>query len=88
MEAAQEYYISLIERLRHMPDETEWLEYKVNNDEPELIGEYISALSNSATISERETAYMIWGINNETHEIEETKFSPKKAKMHYMRVRK
>lgn len=81
MEASQEYYISLIERLRNMPDETEWLEYKINNDEPELIGEYISALSNSATICEHETAYMLWGINNETHEIEETKFSPKQAKI-------
>ena len=51
-----------------MPDETEWLEYKVNNDSPELIGEYISALSNSATICGHEMAYMLWGINNETHE--------------------
>ena len=81
MEASQEYYISLIERLRNMSDETEWLEYKVNNDDPELIGKYISALSNSATICGHETAYMLWGINNETHEIEETKFSPKQAKI-------
>ena len=47
MEASQEYYISLIERLRNMPDETEWLEYKVNNDSPELIGEYISGEENN-----------------------------------------
>lgn len=25
MEVSQEYYISLIERLKNMPDETEWL---------------------------------------------------------------
>ena len=57
----EEYYIGLIERLRQMPEETEWLEYKVNNYEPELIGEYISALSNSATICNKEKAYLIVG---------------------------
>ena len=80
MDAEQEYYISLIERLRQLPEETEWLEYKVNNYEPELIGEYISALSNSATIWNKEKAYLIWGINDATHEIEGTAFSPRKAK--------
>lgn len=81
MEAEQEYYRSLIERLRHLPDETEWLEYKVNNDEPALMGEYISALSNSAAICEKETAYLLWGINDESHGIEGTRFSPKQKKV-------
>ena len=80
MNSEQEYYVSLIERLRQMPEETEWLEYKVNNCEPELIGEYISALSNSATICNKEKAYLLWGINDKTHEIQGTSFSPKKAK--------
>lgn len=44
------------------------------------IGEYISALSNSATICNKEKAYILWGINDKTHEIEGTSFSPKKAK--------
>ena len=80
MNSEQEYFISLIDRLRQLPEETEWLEYKVNNYEPELIGEYISALSNSATICNKEKAYILWGINDKTHEIEGTTFSPKKAK--------
>ena len=80
MEAEQEYYRSLIERLRILSDENEWLEYKVNNYEPELIGEYISALSNSAAICDKEKAYFLWGINDKTHEIEGTTFTPKKAK--------
>ncbi|MCM1399379.1 MAG: putative DNA binding domain-containing protein [Clostridium sp.] len=80
MEAEQEYYRSLIERLRILSDENEWLEYKVNNYEPELIGEYISALSNSAAICDKEKAYFLWGINDKTHEIEGTMFTPKKAK--------
>lgn len=64
MEAAQEYYRTLIERLQQMPDETEWLEYKMNNENPQMIEEYISALSNSAAICNREKAYLIWGIND------------------------
>ena len=80
MEAKQEYYKSLIELLRHLPKETEWLEYKVNNNEPELIGEYISALSNSAAICDKEKAYLLWGINDQTHNIEGTSFAPSKMK--------
>lgn len=29
--AEQEYYRGLIERLRELPTETEWVEFKVNN---------------------------------------------------------
>lgn len=78
--AEQEYYKSLIERLRKLPAETEWVEFKVNNFEPEMIGEYISALSNSAAYCEKEKAYLLWGINDVTHDIEGTKFAPKKEK--------
>lgn len=80
MEAEQEYYRSLIEHLRLMPEETEWLEYKMNNCEPTMIGEYISALSNSAAICDKEKAYLLWGINDKTHEIEGTSFAPGKMK--------
>lgn len=80
MNSEQEYYISLIDRLRQLPEEAEWLEYKVNNYEPEMIGEYISALSNSAAICNKEKAYILWGINDKTHEIEGTTFLPKKVK--------
>ena len=81
MEAEQEYYRTLVERLRHMSEETEWLEYKMNNEDPQMIGEYISALSNSATICNREKAYIIWGIDDISHEIKGTKFSLKHAKV-------
>lgn len=76
----QEYYISLIEHLRALTDETEWVEFKVNNCGSETIGEYISALSNSAAYCDKEKSYLLWGINDTTHEIEGTKFAPKKAK--------
>lgn len=73
-------YIELINQLRRLPVETEWVEYKENNENPQEVGEYISALSNSAAYCGREKAYLLWGINDKTHEIVGTKFDPKTAK--------
>lgn len=74
------YYLSLIDKLRTLPDETEWVEFKVDNSKAEMIGEYISALSNSAALKDREKAYILWGIDDTTHEIMGTSFRPKQAK--------
>lgn len=76
----QDYYISLIERLRRLPVETEWLEYKSNNTDPQMIGEYISAISNSAALERREKGYLLWGIDDATNEISGTDFCPGTAK--------
>lgn len=61
--------VKLVEELIKYPNETEWLEFKHNNFNPETIGEYISALSNSATLHDKEHAYIIWGVDSDTHEI-------------------
>ena len=65
----------LVEQLRSLPNETEWLEFKHDNYDPDTIGQNISALANSAAITEKNHAYMIWGINNVTHEIDGTKYN-------------
>jgi len=59
----------LINELRKMPNETEWLEFKHDNYDPEMIGKDISALANSAALKEKSCAYMIWGIDDQTHDI-------------------
>ena len=59
----------LVQELIKYPKETEWLEFKHNNYDPLMIGRDISALANSATLNEKSCAYMLWGINDETHEI-------------------
>ncbi|MGN0756423.1 ATP-binding protein [Treponema sp.] len=59
----------LIKELISIPTETEWLEFKHNNFDPQMIGSDISALANSAAYRGKDKAYMIWGVNNETHEI-------------------
>ena len=56
---SDEYIISLIKELLKQPNETEWLEFKHNNFDKEMIGEYISALSNSAALHSKTNAY-IW----------------------------
>lgn len=70
------YYVSVIHNLIKLPKETEWVEFKVNNDKPEMIGEYLSALSNSAALWEQEYAYLIYGVKDDTHDIVGTSFIP------------
>ena len=76
-----EYYINLVKRLCKLPAETEWLELKCNNENPQEIGEYISALSNSAALSERDKAYLIWGVDDVNHDIVGMRFYPATAKV-------
>ena len=72
--------LDLVHELRGLPHETEWLAFTVSYDDPQSIGEYISALSNAAALSGKNHAYMLWGIEDGTHEIVGTRFSPAKAK--------
>ena len=76
-----EYLCSIVQELRKLPFETEWVEFKQNEANPEEIGEYISALSNSAALIGKVTAYMIWGIANDDHGVVGTKFDPKVTKV-------
>lgn len=64
-----------------MPRETEWVEFKREATSPEQIGEYISALANSAALSGKTCAYVIWGIDDASHDIVGTKFSPHLTKV-------
>lgn len=80
-EEKKKYYISLIEELRKLPTEVEWAEFKENNDAPPQIGEYLSTLSNSGALHEKETAYLLYGVHDVTHEIVGTDFKPREAKV-------
>ena len=59
----------LVLELCQLSSETAWLEFKHNNYKPDMIGEDISALANSAAMHEKSCGYMVWGVNDETHEI-------------------
>ena len=78
---SDENYADLIQRLVQTPGEKEWLEFKVDNDDPQVIGELLSALSNSAALHGKERAFIVWGVRDQTHEIVGTKFSPHRQKI-------
>lgn len=73
---SNDYIRTLIKELLKQPNETEWLEFKYNNADKEMIGEYISALSNSSALHSKTNAYIIWGVDDKTHEILGTTFTP------------
>jgi ATP-dependent DNA helicase RecG len=77
----QEELIRLLSELRALPLETEWIEFKCNYVEPEEIGEYLSALANSASLHKKEAAYLIWGIEDMTHRVIGTDFKPRRDKV-------
>ena len=64
-----------------MPDETEWLEFKENRAEPDDIGEYLSAISNSAALHGRDMGFIVWGVRDGTREIVGTDFEPRRRKI-------
>ncbi|MGR3466659.1 MAG: ATP-binding protein [Shimia sp.] len=58
-----------VKRLLDNHKESEWLELKQNNDDPDRIGRYVSALSNSALLFDRDDAFMIFGVSDEDGEV-------------------
>ncbi|MDR1370638.1 MAG: putative DNA binding domain-containing protein [Dysgonamonadaceae bacterium] len=74
-----ERLILLVNDLKSQPKENEWIEFKYNFHSPEEIGERISALSNTARIHNQTFGYLVFGIENETHQVLGTDF---KAKSH------
>ena len=68
--------IELIDRLRSLPTETEWFEFKHNYYEPQLLGEYLSALANEACLRAQPRGYLVFGIDDVTHEVVGTRFDP------------
>lgn len=77
----QNRYIDLVDDLRSRAAETQWLEFKVDQEDPKRIGVLISALSNAARIEGRETAYIVWGIEDGTHRVVGTTFDPLSKKV-------
>lgn len=76
----QQELSKLLTELRSQSQETEWVEFKQNDADPEQIGEYLSALSNSAALHRKEAAYIVWGVENRTHHVVGTSFKPRQTK--------
>lgn len=72
--------IALVDRLRALPTETEWLEFKRNYADSHEIGQYLSALANEASLCDQPRGYLIFGIDDTTHNVVDSRFDPYKAK--------
>lgn len=71
---------SSIDRLRALPTETEWFEFKRNRLEALALGEYLSALANAACLASQPRGYIVFGIDNATHAVVGTRFDPYSTK--------
>lgn len=67
---------ALLDRLCAEPREAEWLEFKANRYEPQALGEYLSALANSACLLGKPRGYLVFGVEDETHAVVGTSFDP------------
>lgn len=70
---------SQLRELCMLPRETEWVEFKRNAD-VEKIGEYLSALSNSAALLGKQSAYLVYGVDDDSHDVVGTTFKPSQQK--------
>ncbi|MCU0444873.1 MAG: putative DNA binding domain-containing protein [Microscillaceae bacterium] len=71
---------TLIDRLLQ-EGENEYVEFKYNNINPEMIGQKLSALANGATLHQKNFGYLVFGIQNEPIAKLGTNFSPKTEKV-------
>ena len=66
----------LLKKLVSLPKENEWVEFKQNFHGEDEIGERISAIANSACIDNKAYGYLVYGVDDKTHEIIGTTFKP------------
>ncbi len=77
----EDYLMGLVRELCLLPRETEWVEFKVDDADPQSIGEYISALANSAALVGKAFAYLVWGVRDSDHSCVGTRFEPHAARV-------
>ncbi len=71
----------LLRSLVSLPHEAEWVEFKHNNSAPVEIGEYLSALANSAALHGKPRGYLAWGVEDGGRALVGTSFRPRATKI-------
>lgn len=64
---------AFIAHLCALPAETTWVEFKVDMFAPDSVGKYVSGLANAAMLARKQHAFIVWGVEDVTHEIVGTK---------------
>ncbi len=57
------------------------MEFKLNDDEPKEVGEYISALANAAALLGKDAGYIVWGVADAARQIVGTQVDPRARKV-------
>lgn len=70
----------LLNTLVSLPHEVEWIEFKENNADPQEIGEYLSAIANTALLRGEHAGLIVWGVQDGNHALVGTDFHPRQAK--------
>lgn len=68
--------LSTLESLLQLPHEKATVEFKSNLDDPAQIGQYLSALANSAALQGHDRAWLVWGVDDAPHVVKGTAFNP------------
>jgi predicted HTH transcriptional regulator len=61
--------------------EVSWVEFKLNNSDPEMLGIRVAAISNAARLSGQQTGFMLWGISDAPAAVIGTTFNPEKERV-------
>ena len=68
--------LNLLDQFCSLPREQATVEFKSSWDFPQDIGEYLSAMANTAVLERHDRAWLIWGVDSETHAVKGTSFDP------------
>lgn len=74
------HLVLLLKNLCALAGEQEWVEFKENKNDPEMIGATVSALANGARLRGEPCGYLVWGVRDSDHSIVGTEFCPETAK--------
>ena len=79
---------NLLNELRQLPAETEWLEFKAAKTSFHFdnLGKYFSALSNEANLKNKDYGWLIFGIHDKTKALTDTQYRPDQAKLDSLKV--
>jgi predicted HTH transcriptional regulator len=72
-------YITLIDHLVNL-GEREWIEFKVDNSNPDEIGKRLSALANGARLLSKECGYLVYGVQDKPTTVVGTGFQPRESR--------
>ena len=67
--------------LLQLPREQGTVEFKASLDDPVDIGQYLSALANTAALEGHDRAWVVWGVADGSHAVTGTSFDPFKRKV-------